>query len=338
MSTNPVVKILVVGPAWIGDMVMAQSLFKRLRQRYPSALIDVLAPAWSAPILQRMPEVHQCVEQPLGHGRLAIGRRYQLGKSLRSVNYDLAVVLPRSYKAALVPFFAKIKHRVGYRGELRYGVINDIRPLDKSVLTQTVQRFTALGEAPDAPLPPSILPPTLNIDRNNAERLLRELDLQTDKPVVGLMPGAEYGPAKCWPYYAQLARQLTQKDCYVWIFGSEKDRSGGDDIAQGNSQVRNLCGSTQLADAVDLLSLPQAVVCNDSGLMHIAAAVGQHVIAIYGSSTPDYTPPLSDKATVLYEGLECSPCFKRRCPLGHTNCLNNISVERVLSALDRIDR
>lgn len=331
--------ILVVGPSWIGDMVMAQSLFISLYQQHPSITIDVLAPAWSAPILARMPEVNQCISQPVGHGSVQLSLRYQLGKSLRKHEYDMALVLPRSYKAALIPFFARIEHRVGFRGEFRYGVINDIRPLDKSVLTQTVQRFVALGQPPDADLPPRIAHPKLDVDADNCAKVLQRLQLNTDKPVVVMMPGAEYGPAKCWPipYYASLAKRLVQKGCQVWLLGSEKDYKAAEEIViQSESAVDNLCGKTSLADAVDLLSLPKLVVCNDSGLMHVAAAVGQHVVAIYGSSTPAYTPPLTDKASVLYDALPCSPCFKRQCPLGHTNCLNDISVDRVLSEVNKI--
>ena len=330
-------KILVVGPSWVGDMVMAQSLFISLQQRFGSAEIDVLAPAWSAPVLARMPQVHETVVQPVGHGSLQLLSRYRLGKSLRNRCYDLALILPRSYKAALVPFFARIRHRTGFRGELRYGVINDIRPLDKAVLKQTVQRFVALGQAKEAVLPPAVPKPRLQVDEENLSRLIDELGLSTDKPVIGLMPGAEYGPAKCWPlsYYGDLAGRLLKKGYDVWIFGSEKDKPAAETIMQNSGgQVKNLCGRTQLADVIDLLSHPLAVVCNDSGLMHIAAAVGQRVVALYGSSTPDYTPPLSEKAIVLYDRLPCSPCFKRRCPLQHTNCLNNIGVTRVMDVLE----
>ena len=331
--------ILVVGPSWIGDMVMAQSLFISLARQYPSAKLDVLAPAWSEPILQRMHEVNRSISQPVGHGSVQLSVRYQLGKSLRKCGYDMAIVLPRSFKASLVPYFANIKRRVGFRGEFRYGLINDMRPLDKSVLTQTVQRFVALGQPADADLPPEIAQPRLEIDEDNRSEVLRQLNLNLDKPVVAMMPGAEYGPAKCWPipYYADLARRLITRGYQVWLLGSEKDHSSAQQVVRhSESVVENLCGRTSLADAVDLLSLPELVVCNDSGLMHVAAAVGQHVVAIYGSSTPAYTPPLTDNASIIYAGLECSPCFKRECPLGHTNCLNDITVDRVLSELEPV--
>ncbi|HET7396205.1 MAG TPA: lipopolysaccharide heptosyltransferase II [Gammaproteobacteria bacterium] len=325
-------KILIVGPAWIGDMVMAQSLFITLKQRYPDCEIDVLAPAWSQALLARMPEVRAAIEMPLGHGEFGFSARRRLGIELRTNRYDQAIVLPRSWKSALVPFFARIPQRTGYRGEFRYGLLNDIRPLDKSVLTQTVQRQVALGLAPDATLPPVIPQPTLRMEGVQRDWLLRVLNLYTDRPIVALLPGAEYGPAKRWPveYYAWLARRLVKDGYAIWVFGSEKEKPLGEIIVNGlGAEAVNLCGRTRLVDASDLLSLAQVAVTNDSGLMHVTAAMGVRVIAIYGSSSPDYTPPLTDKADIVYLRLECSPCFQRECPLGHTNCLKQITVEDI---------
>ena len=325
-------KILIAGPAWVGDMVMAQSLFITLKQRPHPVEIDVLAPAWSNPILSRMPEVNEVINLPVSHGELGLVSRYQLGKTLRSKNYDQAIITPRSYKSALVPFFAGAKQRTGYRGEMRYGVLNDIHTLDKNILKQTVQRYVALGldngfsKAPTTPFP------KLTVDEKNLQRLLVELKLNVDNPVVALLPGAEYGEAKRWPikHYAKLATKLQEQGFQVWILGSKKDHSAAVSISLENKAI-NLCGETQLEDSIDLLSVCKSAVTNDSGLMHIAAAVDIPFVAIYGSSTPDYTPPLTNKAKTQYLDLECSPCFKRICPLGHTNCLKDISVERVFT-------
>ena len=323
-------QILVAGPAWVGDMVMAQSLFMTLKQRPTPVEIDVLAPAWSNPILSRMPEVREVINLPIGHGEFGLLRRYQLGKSLRSKKYDQAIITPRSYKAALIPFFAKATQRTGYRGEMRYGVLNDIQSLDKSILKQTVQRYVALGLEGNAIQPPKTPFPKLSIDENNLQRLLLELNLSTDKSIIALLPGAEYGEAKRWPieYYAELATKLCGEGFQVWILGSEKDNSAAKIISKKNSAI-NLCGKTTLEDSIDLLSVCKSAITNDSGLMHIAAAVDIPLVAIYGSSTPDYTPPLTDKAKIHYLALECSPCFKRVCPLGHTKCLKNITVDNV---------
>src|ERR1700733_7075574 len=202
-------RILVVGPAWVGDMVMAQSLFITLKARFPDAEIDVLAPAWSRPLLSRMPQVTSAVTLPLEHGDLGWGVRRRLGITLYG-RYQRAIVLPRSWKSALVPAFANIPIRTGYRGEFRYGLINDMRKLDKKQLTQTVQRYVALGLPKDAPLPPPIPQPKLRVDVDN-QRLQVDLNrLNLAKPVVALLPGAEYGPAKRWPIerYGSLAKRL----------------------------------------------------------------------------------------------------------------------------------
>ncbi|MGK0673529.1 MAG: lipopolysaccharide heptosyltransferase II [Halothiobacillaceae bacterium] len=328
-------RILIVGPAWVGDMVMAHSLIQTLLHRFPDAVIDVLAPGWSLPILARMPGVHKGIAMPLGHGRLGLATRWRLGRRLRG-QYTQAIILPGSLKSALVPFFAGIPQRTGFRGEHRYGLINDMRPLDRARLPMTVQRFVALGRPREAPLPPPCPPPRLSVDPENQARLLDELKLDTTTPVVALMPGAEYGPAKQWPlsHFAELARRLIAAGRQVWILGSAKDRAAGETIARkAGAGVINLCGQTRLEDAVDLLSLAQAAVTNDSGLMHVAAALDIPTIALFGSSSPAHTPPLSERASVLYLHLDCSPCFKRSCPLGHTRCLAELKPEHVMDAM-----
>lgn len=323
---------MVVGPAWVGDMVMAQSLFMTLRQQNPQVKIDVLAPAWSLPILARMPEVDASIAMPLSHGELGLRTRYRLGKQLRNRQYDQAIILPRSWKAALPPFVARIPRRTGYRGEMRYGLINDMRSLDKQVLSQTVQRQVALGLPADTSLPPATPYPQLSIDPDNQNRLLKEPGLATDKPVIGFMPGAEYGPAKQWPlaHFRELGRALVDKGYRIWVFGSEKEYELAEQIAADNNDIVNLCGKTRLEDAVDLIALCDKVVSNDSGLMHVACASGVPVVAIYGSSSPAYTPPLSGQASIVYRSLDCSPCFARTCRFGHTACLTGIESAEVL--------
>ncbi len=330
-------KILVVGPAWVGDMVMAQSLFKALHDKN-STVVDVIAPEWSLPLLERMPEVRKGFSLPLGHWQLGLARRWQIGRILKREQYDQAIVLPRSFKAALVPWFAGIPQRTGYRGESRYGLINDVRDLDKSVLTQTVQRFVALGGTAGADLPPQIPGPRLTAMADRVPELLTALELHGQQPAIAFMTGAEYGPAKQWPaeYFASLAKKLTADGMAVWLLGSAEDAATAEEVRRiAGSGVVNLCGKTTLVDAVDLIAHARLAITNDSGLMHIAAAVDSPLVAIYGSSTPDYTPPLTDKATVLYLRLDCSPCFKRTCPLGHTNCLNHLSPDTVYKAAVR---
>lgn len=320
-------------------MVMAQSLFMDLRRRYPEAALDVIAPRWSMPLLARMPEVRRSFGLEAGHGELKLRERYRLGRELRAQAYDRAIVLPRSFKAALVPYWARIPQRTGYRGELRYGLINDVRTMGPE-LDQTVKRFVALG-LPRAefwrerPLPQ----PALRVDAGNLQRLRERFGLAADRPVIGIMPGAEYGPAKQWPpeYFAELLRRLAQHGIDAWIFGSGKEAALAESIvSQSGGAGRNLCGQTRLEDAVDLISAVTLAVSNDSGLMHIAAAVRRPVLALYGSSSPAFTPPLSDRAVVFYRAIECSPCFRRECPYGHYRCLREITVDDVMSAVRRL--
>jgi heptosyltransferase-2 len=325
---------LIVGPSWVGDMVMAQALFILLKQRRPEDAIDVLAPAWSLPIVARMPQVRRGIAAETGHGELGLGKRRRIGYSLREEGYERAIVLPRSLKSALIPWFARIPTRTGFRGESRYGLINDMRPFDKSVLDQTVKRFVALGLAADEALPPAPFP-SLDIDRQKQEQVMESLGIRTERPVIAMMPGAEYGPAKCWPldYFAELSALLGNEGYDVWVLGSDKDAPAGARIASA-SAAHNLCGRTSLEDVIDLLGYAEQAVSNDSGLMHVAAAVGTHVHGIYGSSSPEFTPPLTADRDIHWLHLDCSPCFERTCPLGHLRCLKELTVERLRKAIE----
>lgn len=335
MSGSP--KYLIVGPSWVGDMVMAQSLYRLLLQRDPQAEIHVIAPPWSLPILERMDEVARAIELPVAHGETAFAKRYAIGKALRSEAYTHAIVLPRSLKAALVPFFARVPVRTGFRGEWRYGLINDIRSFDRERLDQTVKRFAELGLAAGDADRPTLDYPRLRVDSQIQTRTLERLGLSKSENVVALLPGAEYGPAKQWPVrsYADLAGRLARVGIAVWVLGSEKERELGQEVAAtaGHDAVRNLCGETRLGEVVDVLGAVRVAVTNDSGLLHVAAAVGAHVVAVYGSSSPQMTPPLTSNKHVFYLDLDCSPCFERECPLGHLRCLRDISVDEVCSTV-----
>ncbi len=328
--------LLVVGPAWVGDMVMAQSVFITLKKQFPDFACDVVAPEWSVPLLGRMPEVRQAYKLDVGHGELGLLKRWRLAQQLKKNHYQRAVVLPRSFKAALVPFLAGIPVRTGFSTELRYGLVNDPRKLDKQ-LDQTVKRFVALGSSADTdPTTLTCPEPKLTIDYANVSRLMDKYSLETNNPIVGLMPGAEYGPAKQWPvdYFKALAARLVAQGYSVWIFGSGKEHEIGETIIAGQDKhAVNLCGKTSLVEAVDLIAQLKVAVSNDSGLMHIAAAVNTRLIALYGSSSPLYTPPLNSKAIIKNLSLECSPCFKRICPYGHYKCLRDISVDDVYNSV-----
>ena len=329
------VRILIVAPSWVGDAVLAQPLFGRLKERYPGVTVTVLAPSWVLPVLRRMPEVDATVENPFGHGTMGFTERRRFAKTLAG-RYDHAIVLPNSFKSALIPFFAGIPLRTGYIGEARFGLLNDRRRLEEKVLPLMVERFAALAEPPGKALARPVPPPRLVVDASARDATLARLDLRTDKGVVVFCPGAEYGTAKRWPaaYYAELAETLAHEGRQVWLLGSPKDAASGDEIVRrsGGACV-NLCGSTKLDEAVDLMSCADLVVSNDSGLMHVAAALDRPMIAIFGSSSPRFTPPLSARARVVQLDLPCSPCFKRECPLQHFKCMMDLTPTRLRSEI-----
>jgi heptosyltransferase-2 len=334
--------ILIVGPSWVGDMVMAQTLFVCLKRNHPECQIDVLAPDWSRPILERMPEVRQALSFPLGHGVFDLATRRRIGKSLRG-RYDQAILLPNSLKSALVPFFAGIPKRTGWKGEMRYGLLNDLRILDKQRYPLMIERFMALAYAPGAELPQPYPRPALAIDDASRDAALARFGLQLDRPVLALCPGAEFGAAKKWPaeHYAQVAEARIRQGWQVWIFGSKNDQPVGEDIRSRlipglREEVSNLAGSTSMAEAIDLMSCATAVVSNDSGLMHVAAALNRPLVAVYGSTSPGFTPPLAEQVEVVRLGLECSPCFDRTCRFGHYNCLRELPPAWVGDALARL--
>ncbi len=332
-------QILIVAPSWIGDTILAQPLFMRLHEKHPALALDVLAPAWTAPLLSRMPEVRHVLDNPFAHGDFNLTARWRLGRTLRATGYDEVIVLPNSWKSALAPLFANIPQRTGYTGEARFGLLNCRHHLDADALPQLAERYAQLAEAPTTspreskrPLPPANLTST----HEQQQAVRHALDLPVDISPVIFCPGAEFGPAKRWPsrHFAALARLLAAEGIPVWLLGSPKDETLGDGIAQmSQGAALNLCGRTSLEQAIDLIAGARLVVSNDSGLMHVAAALGRPLYAIYGSSSPAYTPPLSACARIISLHAECSPCFKRACPLGHFNCLEQLKAELVMQQI-----
>lgn len=318
---------------------MTQPLYRRLHELNPGATIDVFAPKWSMAVFERMPEVNEIIENPFGHGALRLKQRIQTGRVLGRRGYGQVIVLPGSLKSALIAAATGIKKRTGYVGESRYLLLNDIRRLDKQALPLMVDRYTALAHPTQADFNGYSDNPRFSIKEESRRAALQAHGLNTDKPVLAFCPGAEFGPAKRWParHFAELARRYQAQGWQVWLFGSQKDFDIAEEInTLSDGLCVNLCGKTSLSEAIDLLGCAGAVVCNDSGLMHLAAALGRKLVAVYGSSSADHTPPLSDTAAIVSLNLDCSPCFKRECPLGHTDCLNKLTPDYVQQALESL--
>jgi len=333
-------KTLVIGPSWVGDMVMAQALFQAIQQQYPQTAIEVLAPQWSHALTQRMPEISRSMVMPFKHGELNLKARWQLAKQLRAQHYQRAFVLPNSFKSALIPFWAKIPQRIGYQREGRRLLLNKSYKLDKQRFALMIQRYLALVFAHQDFCYQSFKP-KLVVNPKNLVDALRQYQLPTPphKSLLIICPGAEFGASKRWPahYYAQLANRYLKKNWHVWIMGSAKDSEVAAAIqADTQDQCADLTGKTTLAEAIDLMSLANLVISNDSGLMHIAAALSRPLVAIYGSTDPNFTPPLNTNVQILKEAVPCSPCFKRVCPLKHHQCMTLLSVQRVFDASQQL--
>lgn len=339
-------KILVIGPSWVGDMMMSQSLYRTLKAVHADAEIDVMAPDWCRPLLERMPEVNRAIVMPIGHGSLALSERIRLGKRLRVSQYDCAYILPNSFKSALIPFFARIPHRIGWKGEMRYGLLTDLRQLDKAAFPLMVERYVALAypaktiqQASDLPQP--LKWPELHVSDGEIAQQTAVFNLTGKRPLIGFCPGAEFGPAKRWPHYhyATLAQNLIEQGYQVVLFGSANDHAAGEQICQLiNEKVReyciNLAGQTSLDQAVVLLAACRAVVTNDSGLMHVAASLNKPLVALYGPSSPDFTPPLSHQAKVIRLISGYQRVRKGAGQEGYHQSLMDIKPQRVMQELE----
>jgi heptosyltransferase-2 len=339
-------KILILSPAWIGDMVISHALIRFLKQALPLSTIDVLAPPGTAMLAQRMPEISQVFTLDIHHS-LHLKKRLAMAKILKHRHYDYAIVLPNSFKSALIPFLARIPQRIGYHGEGRYFLLNHRFALDEKATPRLIDRYLALGQKllallklPFTMASLDLYLPKLAMDKDNQSQWQNVLALNQKKPVITLCPGAEYGPAKRWPldYFIALAKACEEKGYHVVLLGGPNEIGLAEIMVSAVPLIKNAVGKTSILDAIDVLSLSTFVVSNDSGLMHVAAALDKPLIALYGSSSPDYTPPLSKQAKIIYLKLWCSPCFKRVCPLEgeqHLRCLQDISVEEVFGQIIR---
>jgi heptosyltransferase-2 len=329
---------LLVAPAWVGDAVMSEPLIRHIAA-HDQKPVDVLAPPWVAPVFERMPGIGRIIPAPFAHGKLDLGARWHLGRQLSDRGYRSAYVLPNSLKSALTVAFAGIPNRIGFTGECRYGFLNHRQRLEKKALPRMVDRFLALGPKTGGTVTVDTIP-QLHAAPGAFEGLCHRLGLVRNERLAVLCPGAEYGPAKRWPesHFAAVARALADAGWTVWIVGSHKDEAMGAAIHdQSGGAAINLCGRTQLADAIDLLSGADVVVTNDSGLMHVAAALDRPLVALYGSSSPEFTPPLARHVAILQHPVPCSPCFARTCRFGHLDCLTHLEPSQVLEAIRSFD-
>ena len=332
-------KILIVGPSWVGDSVISQSLFKVIKSNNKDSKIEVLAPEWTKDIFDRMKEVSKTILLPFDHGEIKLKDRVQLGKSLKNSNYDLSFVLPNSFKSSLVPFYADIPLRTGWRGEYRYFLLNDLRKLNELTYPRMVDRFIALGLKELDILPTNPPYPSLEVDIENLKRLSSQYGIDLNKPSIALCPGAEFGPAKRWPayYYAKVAKEFLSKGWQILLLGSPNDISVGEQIEQdldSKNLVLNLIGKTKLVDAVDILSVAEIVVSNDSGLMHVAAALDTQLLALYGPSSPNFTPPLSKRSVVMRKNKGYSKARKGSGSEGYHPSLLDIKPSEVIESLN----
>jgi heptosyltransferase-2 len=334
-------KILIVAPNWVGDLVMSQSLYQLIKTRTPNAELHLLAPDWCLDVASRMPEIDKTISLPGEHGKLQLLMRYRFAKDLKKEGYTDAYVLPNSLKSSLIPWLANIPKRIGFKGEMRYGFINDLRPLNKRLLPLMVQRFAALAFEKEEPWQPKDFPaPSLEANTQALTPLLERFALTLSKPILALAPGAAFGGSKCWPLenYAALANHYLDKGSEVWLFASPKEAAAIETINRLCATRCKVLTEPRLGEKVDLLSQALCLVSNDSGLMHIGAALKVPTIGIYGSTSPAFTPPLGEKSRVIeQQHLACRPCFKRQCPKSgdlHLKCLKDITPNTLIHAVE----
>ena len=337
-------KILIIGPSWVGDAVISQSLLKIIIDRCESSTIDVLSPDWTLDIFKRMEEVSKSLIFPFKHGDIKLRERANFGKKLKVKSYDQVIVLPNSLKSALVPFFANIPKRTGWIGEMRYFLLNDIRKLNKKIYPRMVDRFVGLAFPKNHYSEKEIPFPHLIVDEKNLDKILKKYQLRKDIPLLTLCPGAEFGPSKRWPAanFSKIADHFLANKWQILLLGSKNDISTSKEVVMGmankeKKSTYNLTGETSLLDAIDILSYSKLVLSNDSGLMHIASAVGVNLVALYGPSSPEFTPPLTNNAVILRKTKGYFKLREGSLPSGYHQSLVDIKPEEVIEVLESIE-
>jgi len=327
----PTQKLLIIPQNWLGDIVMSQTLLKKIKSNNPKTSIDILVNSSLKNLVERMPEINKVIILDCNHRELGLFKRLRLAKEIKKSSYDRSIVLSRSLKSSLIPYFAKIPIRTGELGELRYLLINDLKEFSKESRRKTASRYISMYSDNNEELSENYYP-SLDSNSENIKNLSEKYDLKKDKKVIIFAPGAAFGPSKMWPVnkFRELGKKLNN-DFKILILGSNNEKSIGNAIVTNKNMV-NLCGKTSIADAVDLMHISKFCVSNDSGLMHLAAATNTKSISIYGSTSPDFTPPLTKNKDIHYKGMSCSPCFEKKCKYGHYNCLVDIHSDDVFKS------
>ena len=323
-------KLLIIPQNWLGDIVMSQTLLKRVKSENPNTEIDILVNSTFKNLVERMPEISKAVILDSRHKELGLLKRLNLARRIKG-NYDQSIVLSRSIKSALIPYFAKIPIRTGELGESRYILINDLKKFTKEDRRKTAFRYVSMFSKKEEVLDEKYYP-SLQSDPENIKILFDKYKLNLDKKIIIFAPGAAFGPSKMWPVekFKELGEKLN-KDFFILILGSNNEKNIGDKIVTNKNMI-NLCGETTITDAVDLIHISEFCVSNDSGLMHLASATNTKSISIYGATSPELTPPLTSNKEIHYRGISCSPCFEKKCKYGHYNCLVEIQADDVFKS------
>ncbi len=325
-------KILIIPQNWLGDVIMSQALIKKIKYKNPSATTDILVNSKFKDLAKRMNEANKVIELDCNHKEFGFIKRYKLAKKI-SNTYDHSIVLSRSIKSSLIPFMANIKKRTGELGEYRFILVNDFKKFTKNFRRRTANRYLSMYGDIEISIQKKYYP-SLSKNEINLERLIKKFSIDTSKQIVIFAPGAAFGPSKIWPQkkFLDLANKIND-DYLILVLGTKKEIKLGDIICKNNAQRLNLCGETTIVDAIDLMHLSKFCVSNDSGLMHLSAATNTKTISIYGSTSPEFTPPLTENKKIFYKKLSCSPCFKKKCKFNHYDCLNKIYSEDVFKSL-----
>lgn len=323
-------KILIIPQNWLGDIVMSQTLLKKVKSENPNTKIDILINSTFKSLVERMPEINEAIILDCKHKELGILKRLNLAKEIKG-SYNQSIILSRSIKSALIPYLAKIPIRTGELGESRYILINDLKKFSKENRRKTALRYVSMFSKKEEALKEKYFP-SLKSDPENIKFLSDKHKLNQDKKIVIFAPGAAFGPSKMWPAenFKKLGEKLNKK-FFILILGANNEKRIGDKIITNENMI-NLCGKTTITDVIDLMHISEFCVSNDSGLMHLASATNTKSISIYGATSPELTPPLTNNKKIHYRGISCSPCFEKKCKYGHYNCLVKIQAEDVFKS------